>query len=558
MASFILFLSSKGVTKRWELDGLDLSFHLKGSASVNPHIVIVEITDSDISKIGRWPWKRAWHATMARALKELGAKYTYFDIIFSESSTEEDDALFAKSIEESKNVYLPFVFQPPSFDIKTAFFPIERFASYAKGTGSINIYPDEDGALRRVPLIFDSDKGPLQHMALKIALDYTGMQIKEINSRYLLASNSREQIKVPLVVKNTQLINWMGTWAKTFKHYSFLEVLALYKDLLDNKRPLSALKDFKDSVCLVAVTAIGLYDIHTVPLQAEYPGIGVFATVLNNLIDKNFLFTPPLWAGVLLLYLLALLPAFLIFGERPVKEYSIMLVLTLFCFGIYLVLLKNKLLVNPTIPFLGIFSSSLTIGTYNFIRIAIERQKFFKMAVTDGLTGLYNIRYFKMLLETELRLARPDPTKKFVIVMSDVDHFKHFNDTYGHQVGDIVLKEVANALKNNVRSSDIVARYGGEEMIVLLRGSSLKDGLAVAEKLRKGIEGSVVKDEKNTYKVTASLGAAAYKSRDSVDSIIKRADDGLYKAKETGRNRVGYMEDEFVHLQTDSKETPSH
>jgi diguanylate cyclase (GGDEF)-like protein len=164
------------------------------------------------------------------------------------------------------------------------------------------------------------------------------------------------------------------------------------------------------------------------------------------------------------------------------------------------------------------------------------------MSVTDGLTGLYNIRYFKMLLETEIMFAKMDPHKKFSIIMGDIDHFKHFNDRYGHQVGDLVLKEVGAVLKASVRSLDMVARYGGEEMIILLRGALLKDGLAVAEKIRKNVEGLVIKDERGTYKVTISLGVASFAREDNVDLIIKKADDSLYRSKETGRNRVSSME----------------
>ena len=147
-----------------------------------------------------------------------------------------------------------------------------------------------------------------------------------------------------------------------------------------------------------------------------------------------------------------------------------------------------------------------------------------------------------MILKAECIMAKTEANKRFCVVMSDVDHFKHFNDTYGHQVGDVVLKEVANALRESIRSSDVVARYGGEEMIVLLRGASLENGLVVAEKLRKSVEEHSVKDKDNTHKVTISLGVASFKSKDTEETVIKRADDGLYKAKEEGRNRTYTIE----------------
>lgn len=543
IASALLFLSQKGLLKHAEITGLDFSFYVRNSIPYNKHIVIVEITDSDISKIGRWPWKRSWHAAITQALKTLGAKYIYFDIIFSEPSDENDDRLFEEAIKLSENAYLPFVFTDTSYNIKNTFAPIPRFANYMKGTGAINIYPDIDGTLRKIPLIFKNKNGVYPHAALKIAMDYAGLTIKEIDPGYLILEGPGERIRLPLIDNHEMLVNWTGRWKDTFKHYSFLDVLNAYQDYLENKPTQINIEDFKDSICLVAVTAIGLYDIKPTPLEPEYPGIGVMANTISNILTKNFLHLTANWFNILLLYVFTLLPAFLIFGDKPLREAISVLAIG----GVYLLL--NFLLfargevINLFTPLLGIITSGLTIGTYNFFRVAVERQNFFKLAVTDGLTNLINIRYFKMLLETEILMARQDPSKIFTIIMSDVDHFKKFNDTYGHQIGDLVLREVSNVLKNSVRSSDIVARYGGEEMIVLLRGTPISNGLAVAEKIRKNIESSIVKDEKGkNYNVTVSLGVSSFKPNDNVDTLIKRADDGLYQAKESGRNRVGNIE----------------
>ncbi|MCX5705362.1 MAG: diguanylate cyclase, partial [Candidatus Omnitrophica bacterium] len=315
-----------------------------------------------------------------------------------------------------------------------------------------------------------------------------------------------------------------------------LEVLAKYKDHIDNKLSGKELQDFKDSICLIGLTAVGLYDIKAVPVQPEYPGLGVVATTISNIINRKFIYTPLPWINLLILFIMTLLPAFLISGEQPIRETVVLISLAIVYFIINFILFTQGLWMDFATSLFGFSLSAFCVGTYNFVRISIERQNFFKMSVTDGLTGLFNIRYFKLLVETEMLMARSDTTKKFAIVMSDVDHFKKFNDTYGHQVGDLVLKEVSNALKVTARSSDIVARYGGEEMIVLLRGVGIKDAMIVADKFRKAIENQVVKDDLNSYKVTASFGVSIFRNDDTVDSLIKRADDGLYKSKEGGRN----------------------
>jgi len=543
IATSILFLSQKGFLRHTELSSLDFSFRMRGSLPSNPHIVIVEIRDPDITGIGKWPWKRSWHAAIARALNYLGAKYICFDIIFSEPSTEEDDGLFEGALKITKNVYLPFAFQDTPYDLDNALMPLERFYSHAQGIGAVNIETDIDGSVRRSALLFQTKEGAYPSLALKVAADYLGMKTQEIKPRYVLLSNSESKVKIPLENKR-MLINWLGKWGETFKHYGVVDVLAAYKDQLERKESGIDVADFKDSICLIAVTATGLCDTKSSPIQPEYPGVGVIATAISNILDKNFIYTPPLWVNILILYLLALLPSFLIFGEKPLKETAFVFLVGGVYFGAEFLLFKKGVYIDLFRPLLGLFASYLSVETYNFVRIAVERQAFFKMSVTDGLTGLYNIRYFKMLVETEIKLAKSGSVKNFAIVMSDVDHFKHFNDTYGHQVGDLVLKEVANVLKNSVRSTHIVARYGGEEMIVLLKDTSVKEAVAIAEKIRKNVETHTVKDQNNTYKVAISLGVATFKNGDDVDAMVKRADDGLYKSKEGGRNCVSCVEED--------------
>ncbi len=543
VAFLTLFFSNAGNLKQLQLAALDLSFQLKGHSSVKPNIIIVEVTDADIAKVGRWPWDRTWHAAMAQALKGLGAKEVYFDILFPEPSTGGKDAAFSEVMKSGHEVYLPFAFQGNDYNIKKAVLPLESFARAAKGIGAINIYPDSDGIFRKIPLVFKGTDGKYYpHVALKIALDYAGLKIKHITRRHIVAAGEQKILKIPLIEKNTLLLNWLGRWQDTFKHYSYLDVLAKYKDYLDGKISASEIKDFKNSICLVAVTAIGLYDIKPIPIQPEYPGIGILATTINNLLTKNFIYTPPAWINIFLLFALALLPAFIVLGEKPLRENLIIFLIGVSFAVICIFIFNYGFYIDIALPLAGLFLSNVMVGIYNFVRISVEKQQFFKMAVTDGLTGLYNIRYFKMLIETEIMLSQPDLSKKFAIIMSDVDHFKHFNDTYGHQVGDIVLKEVANVLKTTVRVSDVVARYGGEEMILLLRGADLKGALIIGEKLRKNVEDVTIKDEKASYKVTASFGVAIYRQGDTTESLVKRADEGLYKAKENGRNRVTSVE----------------
>lgn len=544
VASLFFSLASNGLLKRVELASVDFLFRAREQLRWDPRIVIVEITDADILEVGRWPWQRFWHAALAKALSDLGAKSIYFDMLFSEASSEEDDAVLEEALRATGNIYLPFAFEGATFEASKTIPPLDRFIPSLKGSGAMNSYPDIDGITRRVRLVFLKNGTVYPHVALQIAMDDMGMRIKDAGPDSLVLTGNGKDIRIPLTEDNGMLINWIGKWQNTFKHYDYLDILSSYKDMQDGKEPKVDLSAIKGSICLVGVTAVGLYDIKPTPVQPEFPGIGIMAMAINTLLKGNFLHDPPGWVDTALIIFLGLLPAFLISGDKPVREMAFVFVAGGVYFFADLLLFKKGLHMQLFTHLLCLFSSYITIGGYNFIRVSIERREFLKMSVTDGLTGLYNIRYFRMVLDTDFMLTRAGHYQKFSLVMGDIDHFKKFNDTYGHQVGDLILKEIASTLINSIRSLDIVARYGGEEMIVLLRGASLKDSLAIAEKLRKNVESSQIRDAQRSYSVTMSFGVASFRKGDTVDTLIKRADESLYIAKKEGRNRVSAVETE--------------
>jgi diguanylate cyclase len=159
---------------------------------------------------------------------------------------------------------------------------------------------------------------------------------------------------------------------------------------------------------------------------------------------------------------------------------------------------------------------------------------------TDHLTGLYNRGYFdERLAETVTAFKRNG--EPVALLIFDIDHFKKFNDTYGHQVGDKVLQVVAGIAKESVRASDTIARYGGEEFVAILYGTKLSSAAKVAEVLRLAVANHELGIRGKTVKVYTSVGVAALHEGDSSASLVKRADEGLYKAKEEGRNRVVVM-----------------
>jgi len=203
---------------------------------------------------------------------------------------------------------------------------------------------------------------------------------------------------------------------------------------------------------------------------------------------------------------------------------------------------------------LGVFSKNnrkFTLKELGLLRmvsaptsLVIENAELFEktkiLSITDSLTSLYNRRFFETKLE-EIFLKAKTEQKKFSLCICDIDYFKYYNDTNGHPIGDIVLKNVAEIIKNGVKGGDIVARYGGEEFVIIFPDTEKENAIKVCEKLRKKIEEYKFPYEKNQPNgdLTVSFGVATFPDDATIpDGLLKKADDALYKAKEMGRNKV--------------------
>ncbi len=160
-----------------------------------------------------------------------------------------------------------------------------------------------------------------------------------------------------------------------------------------------------------------------------------------------------------------------------------------------------------------------------------------QLAHTDALTGLYNRRTFLELATREMELARRH-RRRLAIIMMDIDRFKRVNDTFGHQVGDQVLRAVAERCQSNLRATDILARYGGEEFVILLPESGSADARGVAERLRRQFDDHPLTTDRGEVCITLSLGVARVKETHDLSGLLREADAALYEAKRAGGNRV--------------------
>lgn len=176
---------------------------------------------------------------------------------------------------------------------------------------------------------------------------------------------------------------------------------------------------------------------------------------------------------------------------------------------------------------------SLFITLGNQIGMAIDNATLYEetraLSLHDPLTGFANRRHMGIIIDDNLSRARRFGTP-FAIIMFDIDHFKKYNDTYGHDAGDDILVKTANVVSSQLREIDLKVRFGGEEFIVLLPDTAEALSLDVAERIRKAVEQEVA--------ITISLGVATYQEGDTQESLIRRGDDAMYRAKHQGRNCV--------------------
>jgi diguanylate cyclase (GGDEF)-like protein len=552
-STIVLAIFLAGAFEKFELVTLDQRFRLRPNLATDDSIVLIEMAEDSIKAIGRWPWSRDWHATLLGILKAHGAGLILFDVIFDKESGASYDRVFAQALKEAGNVYLPFVFQFARGDaaikgsakdeIKNVLMPQDEFLDGSKRYGHVNVLPDIDGTIRRTPL-FIKHKGRLfPQIAFKAACDRLGVRAEDIVVRsgrdITLKVPGQSDIVIPIDAHNQMLVNWAGRWKDTFTHYSYIDIIVSQRQRLQGRTPRIDLDSLKDKICVIGLAAPGLYDIRPIPYQASYPVVGMNANIMNNILMRDFIKKASRPAEIMTIYLMGLLVALLVSKVRFMRgaAYTIAAVAgyILLCFFVFMVFKRWITLVYPAF---AMFFSFLGVAIYHEAVLAFEKKKYFDLSITDGLTRLFNIRHFKDMMEGEFNACVGRKSRKLSIIMADVDHFKNFNDTYGHQVGDFVLKCFAQMFKDSSRGQDVVARYGGEEFIMMLPGTDLEDAKIIAERIREAIEQTPLKRHNESYSITVSLGVAMLTKEKTIDELIKKADDALYQAKRDGRNRV--------------------
>ncbi len=553
--------------------------------SVNKDIVIVTVDDPSyeylLETYGDWPIPRSVYAKMLDYIQAQKPKYVAFDLLFIKNLKripKSDDALI-EGFRKYKNTFTAINFDdysselrvPPilSENIKTNIninsdniniykFPncrtiLPELIEVTQNIGHINTPKEDDGFLRTIPLVVNypqmNKDNYYLYMTLKLAIDYLNKyenaNIKEIkidkNNNLILGKR-----QIPLTENAEVILNWYGPSGlesdKTFKYVSFWEVLKSIEAKENGKKQLIENDFFKNKIVYIGTNIFSLSDIKTVPTSKYFPGVEIHATLLNNIIDNNLIKKANIKYNILICLILMILASYTAFKIRSVY---ISVILFTILNGAYLyystyIMDKYNIWVWNVIPL--ILTVFIFVCSY-IIKYLIKSRDFeytYKLATTDGLTELYNHRYFQEKMSEKVKLSEKN-NSQFSLIMIDIDYFKKFNDKYGHQAGDAVLKYVASTLKSCVRNEDYVCRYGGEEMTIILNNTNNETAVNIAQKICNTISSKKYPLTPDLeVKITISLGCATYpKDGKTPAELIEYADKCLYNAKENGRNQVG-------------------
>ena len=276
-------------------------------------------------------------------------------------------------------------------------------------------------------------------------------------------------------------------------------------------------------------------------------GKATLLLVVEVIVHANFAVILLGWDSGFYYYLLTI-PLYLFLNHNQKTQIVILETLLIFIIFIYLYIYTHQTdyqqALQPTVSnalhFMNVATTFVAFSLMGYIfRIASIRSErtMEQLATIDTVTNLINRRKMRELLEREcIRYERSN--KPFVIALGDIDHFKTINDTYGHDVGDAVLRQVSDNMQQALRKSDSLARWGGEEFLILLPETNLADGMQVIEKVRKMIAQTPCQVDGMNISMTITFGVNAYDNSETLSENIKQADQALYAGKNEGRNKV--------------------
>lgn len=557
VSSITILGSFTAAYEPFELSILDWWFRLRSPEKRESRIVVVNIGESDIRELGEWPISDGKLADLLKIIAEHQPRAIgldiYRDIPHGDIEGQKRLTNFFESAENivgvekaiGERIYAPSV--------------LKRSGK----TAMADLVLDRDGKVRRALVSTrTADDQIILGLATKLALMY----LTEEEIRLEVAGNGQDRLlgkaRFSSIAKNEggyanadvggyqTMLNWRGDKDK-FAYTSLKEVLnrQIPPDL------------FEDKIVIIGSTAPSLNDFFYTPLsgkdveEQQMPGAYVHANIASQIIsaaiDNRPIisgFSQPIeWSWIVLWSFsgaaisLVLLEADSLKNNSFISLKSVLIGVVIpvgAILGTSYSLFLSGIWLPALAPLIGFTASAIaTTGYYN------QNQK--NLAFTDGLTQVANRRFFDRYLENQFWRGYKE-NKDIAMILCDVDFFKKYNDTYGHQGGDECLQKVAEAIRDSVRPNDLPARYGGEEFAVILPNTDLQTAVLVAHKIRFTLKEMQIPHQASEVSsfVSISCGVSSIKTSKviSPEELIAVADRALYLAKEQGRDSVGVIE----------------
>lgn len=561
---------------------------------ISDDIVVISLDDSSFEymteQFGHWPMPRSVYVDMINYVETGNPKAFAIDILFTGAWNEypQHDFALAKTFDKYDNLYTalyfddaPFskrkpinlpekhttklinhskIFKPYHSDnVRQAYSDLLKYGNL----GTINLIDYEDGMYRSIPMFvsyptFDEKENKIgvnyyPHMALKLAaklVDYDDKQFTIDKANNLVFADK----KIPMIENSEVVLNWYNKdflnvdniYYSFFKSIPFKDLYISMENAKEGKEPIIKQEDFKDKIVFFGFTAETLFDIKSTPVEKYLPGVELYATFINNFLDNSFI---KKWDSktsvVFSLFILLLSFIYFYTIKSTLKLIFVYGFATLVYIVIsYVTMLYLNLWIPIVLPCSALLIALIIASLFKYVIKSKDFDKLYTLVNTDELTGLYNKRFFNEQMDMNIKYSLIY-NKKFSLIIIDIDHFKKFNDTYGHLSGDCVLKQVAQILKKEVENKGAVCRYGGEEMCIILPQIEHEDAHNIAQHICSVVaqtEFILANNEKTN--VTISLGVSVFPDNaTTTDKLIEYADKGLYWAKNHGRNQVGKSEE---------------
>ena len=546
----------------------------------NKDIVIVTVDDASYeyltTKYGEWPLPRNIYADLIHFMEKQSPNAIAFDLMFVSSlkSGVDADNKLATAMSTYDNVYTGMNFDNMSYDVRepmvlpgrlqitvnnkskvdfqdltfTNCRPIlSQIINSNTKIGMLNILRSSDGVIREFPAVVKYQNSFYPNLAFLLALEHQA----EIDNRSYNAIDMDKDAnivlkdkKIPVNIDGGLILNWYGhSHGETYEHIPLYKLIKLM-----NGEKIKEKYDLSNKIILIGTTATGLADIKSIPIGSfgeTYPGVEMYATFINNFLDNNFIKKAEPFTNILItLFLAGIISVVVLLVNSTIISVTAAIFIALgYIILTYFVMWFGNLWIDIVIPVAAIVFSFLVAYIVKYIIKSRDFEHQYKLATTDGLTQLYNHRYFQEQMQMQIANASRYGNE-FSLIIVDIDHFKKFNDTYGHQAGDAVLRQVAQTLKMNTRMTDIVCRYGGEEMSIILTNTDRQEAIMNAKRMCNEVAKKMFKlNATDTTHVTISLGVSTFpQDGETSQQLVEVADQGLYYAKEHGRNQVGLAE----------------